>query len=782
MGWPVIRAAAGGLRRRRVQAVVIFLVVLISTAAATLGLALLGNSGGPWQRQFAADHGADVVASIRSDRATTAQLAATRRLPVVTQAVGPFPETTISGVFLRGDFPLPPVAVDGRASPGGRLDDLELISGRWAQRPGEIVVSDDLGILPTMPAGQITITTAPGKPKLTVVGFAESVTDSAGAWVVPAELAALRPRQAPAESQMLYKFRSAGTKAQVQADIGAVAHALPAGAITYTYSWLTQQGIYNTSISLIAPFVVAFAIMGLALSALIVANVVSGAVVAGYRRIGILKSIGFTPAQVTAGYIARIGVPAVPGILIGLVFGNVIAVPALKQSSFAFGVPGPRQHVPLLVNITVPLAMFALVLLAALLPAVRAGRLSASQVMVAGQAPRAGRGYAPYRLFGRLPLPRPVTLGLGAPFARPARAAVAFVVILFGTAAVVYAVGLTSSLDRAAGGSRRAIPGQVQVLLNFGNGPTIPGSPRARQAEAALKAQPGTLRYVEEAHPAVGTPALVDPLYVQAFNGNYSWAKFEMISGHFYRGPGQVVINGAFANLTNLSVGDKVRLTYAGRTLTDRIVGEAFDPQHRAPCVFTSWQTLGGAPGAATGLTIAQYDVELRPGVSAGPYAVALAQRLGPKFIVNTPAGGKFYSAARALLELLTLMTALVAALGVLNTVLLWTRDRVHDLGVFKAVGMTPRQSLVMIVCWVAVPAIIAAPIAIPAGILLHSVTAKAMEDAAFTAVPQYFLNVWGPTELVLLALAGLVIAVAGALLPASWAARSPTAAVLRVE
>jgi putative ABC transport system permease protein len=36
-------------------------------------------------------------------------------------------------------------------------------------------------------------------------------------------------------------------------------------------------------------------------------------------------------------------------------------------------------------------------------------------------------------------------------------------------------------------------------------------------------------------------------------------------------------------------------------------------------------------------------------------------------------------------------LALLVAALGVLNSVVMATRQRVHDLGVFKAVGMTPR-------------------------------------------------------------------------------------------
>ncbi len=50
------------------------------------------------------------------------------------------------------------------------------------------------------------------------------------------------------------------------------------------------------------------------------------------------------------------------------------------------------------------------------------------------------------------------------------------------------------------------------------------------------------------------------------------------------------------------------------------------------------------------------------------------------------------------------------------------------------------------------------------------------------TAVPASVLNVYRPWELVLLALAGLAIAVAGALAPAGWAAPTRTAFALRAE
>jgi putative ABC transport system permease protein len=127
-------------------------------------------------------------------------------------------------------------------------------------------------------------------------------------------------------------------------------------------------------------------------------------------------------------------------------------------------------------------------------------------------------------------------------------------------------------------------------------------------------------------------------------------------------------------------------------------------------------------------------------------------------------------------------LLAAVAGLGVLNTVVLQTRERVHDLGVFKAVGMTPRQTIAMVVCSVAGIGLAAGLIAIPAGIAVHQFVLPAMGHAAQTDVPSSVLNVYQPWELILLGLSGLAIAVIGALLPAGWAARTRTAFALRAE
>jgi putative ABC transport system permease protein len=139
-----------------------------------------------------------------------------------------------------------------------------------------------------------------------------------------------------------------------------------------------------------------------------------------------------------------------------------------------------------------------------------------------------------------------------------------------------------------------------------------------------------------------------------------------------------------------------------------------------------------------------------------------------------------------ALARLLTIMIAVLAALGVLNSVLMVTRERVHDLGVFKAVGMTPGQTVAMVTCWAVAPAVAAAAIALPAGMRLQATVVHAIaadqSGAGTPATPGGVVAVYTAGGLALLALAGLVIAVIGALGPAAWAALSRTATALRTE
>ena len=792
---PVARAVGSGLTRRKVQTLVIGLVLLVSTSACVVALGLIADSSAPFDRAFAAQHGADVVATVDPAVATPGQLAATARLPEVTGAAGPYPEAAISPQSGASQpmTPLPPMTVAGRGEPGGPLDDLVIQQGRWAQRPGELVLSSDsvFGV----PLGtRFTVGGVPGTPQLTVVGYASSISDSADGWVVPGQIAALRAPGAPATEQMLYRFADAGSAAALRTDAGRLSAALPSGAVTGTQSYLAVKAQETSGIAPFVPFVVAFAIIGLAMSALIVINVVSGAVVAGYRRIGILKSIGFTPAQVVGAYAGLVTVPAMAGCLGGVLLGNALSVPLLSSTASVYGVGA--LAVPVWVDLLVPCAMCCLAGIAALLPSLRAGRLSAVQAIATGRAPATGRGYAAHQLLGRLPLPRPVTIGLAAPFARPARAAVTLAAVGLGAIAVTFAVGLSSSLTMVANGQSHATTEPVQVTLAGPGdgqaknpGPAGPGggqqpSPSVQLAaiEAALRAQPGTLHYAAQADQDVSVAGLSGQVRLTAFRGDASWTGYDMISGHWYSGPGQVDVPTKFLTATDKAVGDTVTFSVSGVRVTARIVGEVFDTDNGGLAMLTDWRTLAAAD---RGLTLDTYDVALRPGTSPTAYVQALDSTLGPHAsYADVSFNGQdwFVVTLIGLIGTLTLLLAVVAGLGVLNTVVLQTRERAHDLGIFKAIGMTPRQTIAMVVCWAAGTGLVAGLLAVPAGMAVHWYVLPVMAHAAGTGIPASYLTVYRAWELAVLALAGLVIAAAGAMLPASWAARARTVTALHAE
>ncbi len=281
-----------------------------------------------------------------------------------------------------------------------------------------------------------------------------------------------------------------------------------------------------------------------------------------------------------------------------------------------------------------------------------------------------------------------------------------------------------------------------------------------------------------EADEQIAVAGLSQQAQVTAFRGNSSWTGYDMVSGHWYTGTGQVDVDAGFLTATGDSVGDTVTLISGSRQVTARIVGEFFGGSN--PKLITGLPTLAAIQ---PGVTPGQYDIGLRPGTDEAGYVQGLTSRLGSSyFVVPNQRNSQVIDLMVGLIGTLTVLLAIVAGLGVLNTVVLHTRERVHDLGVFKAVGMTPRQTIAMVVCWVAGTGLVAGLIAVPAGIFLHGIVLPAMANAADVGMPANLLHVYHPAEIAALALAGLAIAVAGALAPASWAAATRTATALHAE
>ncbi|MEU5403801.1 FtsX-like permease family protein [Streptomyces sp. NPDC005963] len=778
------RVVRSGVGRRRVQTAVIALATMMAVASAVVAGSLIVAADAPFDHAFTQLRGAHITARFDPARASAAQLKDTGRVAGVTASAGPFPALSISPVDPNGGH-LQGVTLVGRPAPRSDVDDLDLKSGRWPTKAGEMVLAasfsgPSLAIGTTLQSSQ-----AADSWPLTVVGFAVSATETATAWTTPAQAEALASKASPVTSQMLYRLDAAGTKGQISAVRARLAATVPSGALVGTESWLDAKRAADRGAAPTIPFLIAFGVLGIVMSVIIVGSVISGAVGTGLRRIGILKAIGFTPSEVVRAYVAQALVPAGVGIALGVVLGNLLALPLLSSTESVYGTAS--LSVAWWVDLVVPAVALVVVGIAALVPALRAGRLRTVEAIAVGRAPRTGRGRWAHRAAGRLPLPRPVTYGLASPFAHPVRALAMLLAVAFGTVAATFALGLTASLN-AVGEAQD--PEDRAAVTAIGGGPITnpepgPGGngserPSADPAlvRAAIEAQPGTAAYYGRTQGDTTVPGIAGRVRATLYQGDARAGSYAMISGHWLTGAGQVVVPSRFLEKSGAEIGDSIRVTLLDHTATLRIVGEAFDTSDR-------WEIhadIADFPMAEPGVFL----IELKPGVDAAEYAERLGatvQPLGGAVVVNSASrGDNTVMLLGTMAVLLTLMLVSVAGLGVLNSVVLDTRERVHDLGVCKALGMSPRQTVSLVLASVAAIGMLGGLIGVPAGFALHGFVLPVMGRAVGTALPPSVVEVYDAPELVLLGLGGLVIAVLGALVPGGWAARVRTATALRTE
>jgi putative ABC transport system permease protein len=800
------RVVRGGVRRRKVQTLVMALTALFAVTASVMAAGLLVASSAPFDHAFAKQHGPQLVAVFDGSKATQAQIDATTHADGVTATAGPYPVVTIhaetagsihaaAGTGIPGgplppDVQLGPLTVVGRADPGGTVDDLTLVHGHWATKPGEIVIASDSSLPPALGL-QIKATDAPGSPTLTVVGVARSVAQTADAWVTPDQARALASPANPVEFQVLYRFSKAKTAADIATDRQALAAAVPSGAVTGTQSYLATKKVADANTAAFVPFIAAFGVLGLVLAVLIIGIVVSGAVGAAIRRIGVLKALGFTPAQVVRAYVAQALLPALIGIAVGVLLGNLLAIPVLHGAEGTYGTAG--LSIPLWVNVSVPLLAAVLVAIAAVVPALRAGRLRAAEAITLAGAPKSNaHGRRSQRLAARLPLPRPISLGLANPLVHPVRSAATGGAVLFGAIAITFAFGLTATLNNVQHGRDLDSAGQV-VVRTTAFGPNglhkTPGAQQSAPAPAdpnavaaAITAQAGTRAFYGTTEATLAVSGLADNVDVVAYHGDSSWATHQMINGHWLTGAGQAVLSSLALQASGARIGDEITVSNGGRSTQLQIVGEVLDLHDSGIAVFTDASAFSaiGLPSVSD-----QFYVALKSGSSVPSYVTGLKSALlsiGGDAEPNAANNSDVIETMDALIAMLTIMLVAVAGLGVLNAVVLETRDRTHDLGVLKSLGMTPRQTVASVVTSVAGIGLLAGVIGVPLGVALHHFVVPIMGHTVATKLPSVDVAVYHAPMLVVLVFAGLVIAVAGALVPAGWAAKIRTASALRTE
>ena len=770
----ILVKAIADLRRRRVQAAVIFLTVLLSVATGTMALTLMSQTRDPYQTAFQAQKGAHLQVLFKGT--TDPQLLATTAAIIGASAFGgPYPSTNLELKFGDRKFYLDTF---GRDSAGGDVETLNITAGRWPRANDEIVLTRSFSELNHVSVGDhVKVTSVLQTPTLTVVGQVVDIDEGSAdlssqhAWVLSTAVPALTT---PASSfhLMLYRFPSDPTSSQLQGYTDRLRASLPPGSITASVNYITIRNIFNITNQIVTGVLGAFSVFALAATIAIVATLVTGIVISAYREIGIMKAIGFTPAGVVGVFALQIIVPALAACLLGIPTGTLLSQPLLANSSHALGL----AYQP---SFSVGLDLLALaggvlvVSVAATVPALRAGLLKPITAIANATAPGGGSGRRLRRLAAALWLPRPIILGIGDAFARPLRAALTLVTVLLGVATVVVAIGLPRSFELINNSETGA--GKYQVVVS--RSAVFPDS----EVMSLLNAQPETARVVATVVQNIVVPGVSDPVNSLMFRGESSRMGLMVISGRWFSAPGEVLAPKALLHDAHLKIGDSFTGSANGQSLQLRVVGEVYDINNIGHSLFMDLSTMvsikpAGEPDA--------YRVTLNPGSDVNAYVrrVAAAQPdlidvqvkdtsiIGPVKIIDS------------VLLVIAVVLVLIGIGGVFNTLLLNTRERVQDTATLKAVGMSPRQVIVMVAASAALLALVGGLLAMPLGLFLHHVLNDLISSTAGNDTPPGAYGVFSPLELAAIPLLGVIVAICAALIPGRWAARTNVVEVLHSE
>ena len=693
------RLLRGELRGRRLRAMSLFVVVVaLASAALVAGLAAQTKAGDRWDDAFEEANGAHVTIDGRDEA-----LAQVALLSEVVERSAPYPRSRVELDLRRGDDSV--TTVYARSMAG---DDLPAVArpllrdGRWtaAGAADELVLDRAVGLDEGIDVGdQVAIATPNGLRPFTVVGRAVELIDCfypsctpVTVWLDPAGFDRL---DVETVSSLFLRLRDPDATDRFIASL----NAYPVG----TQGWSDTREDAVSIYEIFGSFLGAFGVFVMIAAGVVVAGSMATRVIARRRDIGLLKAIGATPRQVTASIVLAHALAAAVGAVLGWVLGGALAPVTQVDLGEILGSGGASFSIA---NLFVALAVVeTLVVIATVVPAWRAGRVSTTAALAAVPAPGA-RGKALRRLTTRLGIGPVGTAGVRDAFGRPARSVLTALALLLAVVAVLASVGVERTIDRTFGDP--TIVGDPEELRVY------PMTGKVDAIESALEAQAGIESWFTETELDMTLDG--EPFLGLAVGGDAAAAGFDTREGRMLAEAGEAVAGWGWLERFGVDVGDRITVEAGGDELSLTVVG---------------WYREGEDGGEV--LRFAHRDLErLRPETSPQWFSVnvgddaaapavadALTTTLGDDVRVQLrPAvGSDEIDAFRFAFLGVSVLVVLVALANLGSTMLLAVRERVHDLGVLRAVGVTPRQVIRMVAVGGAVLALVGAVLAIPIAI-----------------------------------------------------------------
>jgi putative ABC transport system permease protein len=695
----LVRIMRAELRGRRLRAMVLFVVVTaLASAALVAGLSGQTKASDQWDATFDEANGAHVAVD-----GDARQIAEITDRPEVAASTHTYRRSASDLDVLRhGDSITTTLVREMPADDRSVIARPLLRDGRWV-RPGaadEIVIDRAFGIDEGIDVGdRIAIGTPDGRVPFTVVGRAIDLVDClypncdpVTTWVDPAgfarlgvdttELAFLRLRDPDAVDRFIARAEASGAGMQ---------------------GWIDTRddtlGVYEV----FGAFLGGFGVFVMIAAAIVVAGSMATRAVARRRDIGLLKAVGTTPRQVAASIVLAHVAAAAVGVGAGWVLGSLLAPSVEIGLGEVLGTGGISFSAGALLIALV--AVEAIVVLATLIPAWRAGRVptTAALAPVAAHPTRGRRiGTATARLgFG------PVGVaGIRDALGRPARSLLTALALALAIVAVLTTLSTQRTIDRIFGDP--ALGGDPEEVRIY---PT--GDDAADAVAGAIASEPGVASWFTETPQGL---ALGDETFLGvAMDGDVARAGFVVPEGRMFRSRGEAVAGWGLLDRFGLAVGDRVRVRADGAPLVLTIVGRYREAEDTGEVLRFS---LADLQSALPDRDPAWVSVNLRPDADPERVTASLQQQLRGLARVERQIveGSDELDAFRFAFLLVSGLVIIVGLANLASTMVLAVRERTHDFGVLRAVGVTPRQVVTMVAIGGGALAVVAAVIAIPLG------------------------------------------------------------------
>ncbi|GGO82747.1 ABC transporter permease [Wenjunlia tyrosinilytica] len=754
-----LRWAHADLRARRGEALFVVLATAGVIASLLLAGALLEYAANPWQRVFTQSSGAHVWIHTRAG-ADTGRLA---RLDGVSGSSGPFP-TTPAGAELAGAKAALELRSSGPAEPA--VAHPLLGSGHWLDadhRDGIVLERSVAAALWAEPGDTLRVRGSGGTPRtLKVEGIAESAeprfrqgeTPGIG-WVLPSVLAEVDPSGDHRGQAIGLRLDDPGdTDFTVQRAVTT----LGADQIAKVSTWQQARSDAEGDNRLLGLLLGLFGLGALLAATVAVTGAISTRVRGHLRDISVLKAIGFTPAQVVRMFLAEHIAFALLGVAIGAVVTETLGsrIPGrIGEAMRLWQVLPEHAWVP---SVTCAGAVLAIAS-ATGVAAWRAGRVPPVPVARAA-VPRSRRMSGTTRLALRLRTPPALVLGWRGAFSRPGRSSAAVGRLAVPLLLITVALGAWSTLDRF-----EAHPEKVGLAARLTVRSEGLGDAEVR---GMLSEQPD----VAVAHPGAEVEALVPgqtgTITLRGLGTARDPYPFSVAEGRAATGPDEAVAGQGLLDLLDVRVGDWVRMTVEGSPQVLHIVGRSIETEDAGRVVSTALDTLRDRDPK---LTPDFYRLELRHGADARAVSSALASSSHGRLEVReVPNPADDLSAVRGVIVGLVAVLALIGLAELSTTIGSGVRDRARDLLALKAMGLTPRQIMAVIVASTGFVALAAAAVGTVLGVFASDwlIDLQGRSSGIGAGIAQ----APSPATLALVGGAAVVGAVAVSVVPAARAVR----------